>query len=205
MYKYCKQFELVEKDQSRFIKITKEDDDTHGVPFTLEEMNKLWKHKDTPFVDTILILCYSGWRINELAKMPLSDIDLEARTFTGGLKNRYSRNRIVPIHSDIMDLVRNRYNTNFNSLIYHDGTQNIGELKYREYFNAALLASGIQSVHTPHDCRHTFNTLLDNAGVDRVSRYKLMGHKGKDINETVYAHKNIDQLRSAVEKIKVKP
>ena len=45
-----------------------------------------------------------------------------------------------------------------------------------EYFNAALLSCGIQGEHTPHDCRHTFNMLLDNAGVDRVTRYKLMGH-----------------------------
>lgn len=205
MFKYAVQFELVAKDYSQYTRITKEDDDTQGVPFTPEELHLLWEHKDKPFVDTILIYCYSGWRINELAGMPLSDIDLEARTFTGGLKNRYSRNRTVPIHSAIYDMVCNRYNKQFKSLIYHDGSQDIQQCKYREYFNAALLSCGIQTAHTPHDCRHTFNMLLDNAGVDRVARYKLMGHKGKDINENVYTHKDLAQLRAAVEQIKVRP
>lgn len=31
----------------------------------------------------------------------------------------------------------------------------------------------ISTISAPHDCRHTFNMLLDNAGVDRVARYKL--------------------------------
>lgn len=44
--------------------------------------------------------------------------------------------------------------------------------------------------------------LLDSAGVARVARYKLMGHKGQDINENVYTHKDLDQLREAVESIK---
>ena len=158
-----------------------------------------------PFVDTILILCYSGWRINELAKMPLKDIDLESRTFTGGLKNRYSRNRTVPIHSGIYDMVCSRYQTSFESLIYHDGLQAITYNQYRESFSAAVRACGIQTEHTPHDCRHTFNVLLEDAGVDRVTRYKLMGHKGNDINETVYSHKDISQLRNAVEMIKIGP
>ena len=203
MYQYALQFEHVAKDYSAFTKINKEEDDEQGVPFTEDELKLLWKHKDEPFVDTVLIFCYSGWRINELAKMPLDDIDLTERTFTGGLKNRYSRDRTVPIHSQIYDLVLHRYNKQFSSLIYHNGTKKISEAKYRQYFNTALLACGIQIEHTPHDCRHTFNTLLDNAEVDQVTRYKLMGHKGKDINENVYTHKNLDQLRKAIEKIQI--
>ena len=203
MYYYCIQFELVPKDYSQYTRITKEDDDEQGIPFTPEELQLLWNHKDNPFVDTILIYCYSGWRINELAGMPLTDIDLENRTFTGGLKNRYSRNRTVPIHSAIYDMVLHRCNWQFKSLIYHDGSSDIPESKYREYFNAALLSCGIHTEHTPHDCRHTFNMLLDNAGADRVTRYKLMGHKGQDINETVYTHRDIEQLRAAVELIKI--
>lgn len=203
MYKYCLQFEIVEKDYTKFIRITKEDDDVQGVPFTHEELAKLWQHKDTPFVDTILIYCYSGFRINELSTMPLDCIDLQEGTFTGGLKTRYSRDRVVPIHSAVLPMVAVRHDKSFKSLIYHDGTSDITQAKYREHFNAALKACGIDAEHTPHDCRHTFNTLLDEAGVDRVARYKLMGHKGKDINETVYTHKNIDQLREAVESIKI--
>ena len=202
MYKYAVQYELVAKDYSQYTRITKEEDDTQGVPFTKEELRMLWEHKAIPFVDTVLIYCYSGFRINELARMPLENIDLEARTFTGGLKNRYSRNRTVPIHSSIYDMVCCRLDPQFRSLIYHDGSTTISEPKYRECFSAALQACGIRTEHTPHDCRHTFNMLLDNSGVDRVARYRLMGHKGQDINENVYTHKDLGQLREAVEAIK---
>lgn len=145
----------------------------------MEELSLLWQRKDTPFVDTVLIYCYSGWRINELARMPLDGISLDERTFTGGLKNRYSRNRTVPIHSAILEMVSNRLDGRFKSLIYHDGSGTISEQKYRECFNAAIQACGIQTEHTPHDCRHTFNMLLDNAGVDRVPGINLWGTRGR--------------------------
>ena len=99
-------------------------------------------------------------------------------------------------------MVCRRMDGHFRSLIYHDGARNISEQKYRECFHAAIQACGIQTKHTPYDCRHTFNMLLDNAGADRVTRYKLMGHKGQDINENIYTHKDLGQLREAIEAIK---
>lgn len=201
IYRYALQFEIITKNCAEFVRIGKEDDTESGIPFTEEELRKLWEHKGTPFVDTILIYIYSGWRINELAGMPFKDIDLEAHTFTGGLKNRYSRNRTVPIHSKIYELVKARYNPSFRSLIYHDGTQDITEDKYREHFTQALTACGITRKHTPHDCRHTCNSLLIEAKADRIARYKIMGHAGKDINEKVYSHMTTEQLRQELEKI----
>lgn len=204
IYKYAVQCELVAKDYSQYTRITKEDDDTHGIPFTQEELQLLWNHQELPFVDTVLIYCFSGWRINELAQMSLENIDLKKRTFTGGLKNRYSRNRTVPIHSAIYHMVCARMVPGCISLIYHDGKKDISEQRYRECFTEALKACGIRTEHTPHDCRHTFNVLLDSAGVDRVTRYQLMGHKGQDINETIYTHKDLGQLRAAVESIRIR-
>lgn len=201
MYKYALQFEIVDKNRAEFVQITKEDDTEKGVPFTKEERQKLWNHKDEPFVDTILIYIYSGWRINELARMPLEDIDLQRRTFTGGLKTKQSRHRVVPIHSKIYDMVKARYNSRFKSLIYHDGAQDISENDYRKHFKEALLTCGITSEHTPHDCRHTCNMMMDDAEVNRTARYKIMGHAGKDVNERTYSHKDIENLRKELEKI----
>lgn len=202
MDKYAMQNDIIEKSYSAFTEITVEEDDESGVPFTPEELKLLWKNRHLPWVDTVLIYCYSGWRINELAHMPLENIDLMSRTFTGGLKNRFSRNRTIPIHSGIYDMVANRYNPQLKSLIYHDSQKSISEQKYRRYFNQALLDAGIKTPHTPHDCRHTCNTLLEQAGADRIARYRIMGHAGQDINENVYTHKSIDDLRTAIELIK---
>lgn len=193
--------DLIEKNYTQFVRIKIEDDDEHGVPFTEEEIESLWANKDKPFVDTILIYCYSGFRINELAQMPLEDINLKEKTFKGGLKTKYSRERTVPIHSKVYDLVKNRYNKKFKSLIYHDGEKNISESKYRKHFDKALKECGIMEKHTPQDCRHTCNSMLIKAKADRVIRYKIMGHSGKDINEKVYSHLTVEQLREELEKI----
>ncbi|MBS4980692.1 MAG: tyrosine-type recombinase/integrase [Lachnospiraceae bacterium] len=201
MGEYAMQFDIIRKNYAEFVKMTKEEDTEPGKPFTESELALLWQHKDFPFVDTILIYCYSGFRINELAKMPLDDIDLENRTFTGGLKTKYSRGRTIPIHSRIYELVKNRYDRHFASLIYHDGTRDISEIKYREHFDKALKSCGITDKYTPQDCRHTCNSLLIEKKTDRIVRYKIMGHTGKDINEKIYSHITVKQMREELEKI----
>lgn len=196
LYKFAMQFDYVEKDYAQFVRITKEDDDESGVPFTPEDIQKLWQQVNKPWVDSILILIYSGWRISELLNMPVSDIDTSNMTFKGGVKTKASKNRIVPIHSKIQPLVMKRLSEGNNTLL------NISKTYYRKIFNDTLLSVGISGKHTPHDCRHTFATLLNNAGANPVSIKRLMGHESKnDVTEKIYTHKDIEQLRKAIEMI----
>ena len=90
--------------------------------------------------------------------MPLSDIDINNMTFKGGIKTAAGKNRVVPIHSKIQPLVAKRLK------VAQDNLFNISKAAYYDEFNKALLMSGITDIHTPHDCRHTFATMLDNAG-----------------------------------------
>lgn len=57
----------------------------------------------------VLIGIYSGWRPQELAILKLANVDLEARTFTGGLKTEAGIDRVVPIHPLIFSLVEANY------------------------------------------------------------------------------------------------
>ena len=200
MYKYALEYDIVQKDYSQFVKINKEDDDKHGVPFSKEDIEKLWQHKSEPFVDTVLIYIYSGWRISELINMPLEDIDLENRTFKGGVKTRASKNRIVPIHSKIFDMVANRYVEGHKTLFYN-GDKKITAATYYDLFRSALLSAGISKPHTPHDCRHTFATLLNNANANPVAVKRMLGHTTNDITEKIYTHKDIEDLEKEIEKI----
>ena len=85
-----------------------------------------------------------------------------------------------------------------------NGWISINHFAYRKAFAEALKAAGIETPHTPHDCRHTFATLLNNAGANSVSVKRLLGHSlGNDITEKVYTHKDIEQLRIAIETIKI--
>lgn len=51
--------------------------------------------------------------------------------------------------------------------------------------------------HKPHDCRHTFATLMSNAGADTVSLQKIIGHASYQTTANIYTHKDIDQLKMA--------
>lgn len=51
---------------------------------------------------------------------------------------------------------------------------------------------------TPHEARHTFETMLDNAQGNRKCIDMLMGHKSRDIGNRVYNHKTLDQLRETI-------
>ena len=55
---------------------------------------------------------------------------------------------------------------------------------------------------TPHEARHTFETLLDNAGGNRKCIDMLMGHKSTDTGNRVYNHKTLDQLRETIALLK---
>ncbi len=192
MYHYALEYDIIQKDYSKFCKITKEDDDEHGEPFTQEDVNKLWTAAGSvPYVDTILIMIYSGWRVNEF--LSLEEINLKDGFFRGGIKTKASKHRLVPIHSKIADMVKIRLQLGWVDVTYQT---------YMKEFSKALKAAGIKDKHTPHDCRHTFTTLLNNADANSVSIKRLLGHSsGSDITEKIYTHKDIEQLRIAIEKI----
>ena len=71
--------------------------------------------------------------------------------------------------------------------------------QYRTRFDSVMAASRCK--HTPHECRHTFETKLDSAGANRKCIDLLMGHVSKDTGNRVYNHKTLDELKATVELI----
>ena len=150
----------------------------------------------------ILIDIYSGWRPQELAILKIEDINIEEEYFKGGLKTDAGRNRIVPIHPVIKDLVLNRYNKDnialFNDEFGQQGTMMTYD-KYRGRFDKVM--SRLHMDHKPHDERHTFITKAKLAGVDEYVLKLLVGHTINDITEKIYTHREIENLRSELLKI----
>lgn len=193
MYKYADMVELIEKDYSAHISPNVPEDDEHGVAFTDEELNILWKNKENPTVGMILIMCYSGFRISAFHKI---EINLEGMYFRGGVKTKASKERIVPIHSAIVDLVKSR------RAVRPDDFIGKTEANFRNEMYAVLKKLEIPK-HTPHDCRHTFSRLCEKYEVNENDRKRLLGHAFQDITNAVYGHRSIEELRKAIEMIKV--
>lgn len=197
MYKYAVYAEIVSENKAQYVKINIENDTEHGTPFSDQEMQVLWNHTDDQEVQLILIMCYSGWRIGEVANLT---IDFEQKFYQGGSKTKAGKNRIVPIHPAVYDFVMNKVKTQEKLLTY---TQ-----KYHrdKFFYPTLERLGIvgNPKHTPHDCRHTFSMLCEKYGVRENDRKRMLGHSfGGDVTNAVYGHRTLEELREEIEKIKV--
>lgn len=207
VFKYASEYDIIDKDYSQYIKITKAEDDEAGVPFTKEEIHSLWQNVDKiPYTDTVLILIYTGWRITEFLTMHTSNINISDWTMTGGIKTSAGKNRVVPIHSDIKNLVK-RYYKPEKQLFINNPSNNkpMTKTAYYKLFNTVINKCNIKTKHTPHDCRHTFTSLLDSAGANEVCIDRLVGHASKSLTKKTYTHKDIEELRAAVELIKIEP
>lgn len=193
IYAYADIYELCDKDYSAHVKINIEDEAEHGEPFTNDELALLWENKDDPTVEFILIMCYSGYRI--LAYRNIK-VDLKNKFFQGGVKNSSSKDRIVPIHSGILSLVEKRIKRDGELLA-------VTPPVFRKYMRNTLKLLDIKD-HTPHDCRHTFSALCEKYKINENDRKRLLGHSfGQDITNRVYGHRDIEDLRTEIEKIEI--
>ena len=192
MYAYAEANDLADKDYSKFVKINRSDDDEHGEPFTESDLEILWKHQDNETIEMLLIMCYSGFRISAYQSMKTN---LEERYFQGGVKTAAGKDRIVPIHSAIIPLVQRRLDRRGSYL--PDSVQ-----AFRKSMYASLSLLGLKK-HTPHDCRHTFSMLCDKYGVMENDKKTMLGHAFSDVTNKVYRHRELEELRNQIEKIKV--
>ena len=176
------------------------------VPFSDDEIQTLWDNIDFPFVDMILIGIYTGFRPQELAILKVKDIDWSKKTVKGGLKTDAGRNRIVPIHPGIEELVKKNYDkaremhsdTLFNDKNGQQGT-NLTYDKYRGRFTKVMKRFNME--HRPHDTRHTFITIGKRSNVDEYILKLIAGHAINDVTEKVYTHRTVADMRDEILKI----
>ena len=69
---------------------------------------------------------------------------------------------------------------------------------YNYYFKKNLEKINIKN-HTVHDTRHTFATLLNNANANSKSITELIGHEKYPTTERIYTHKDLEELRKAID------
>lgn len=195
LYKYAISHEICSDNKAILTTIEKEEDDEHGVPFTIEQIRKFWKHSDNEEVQFILIMCYSGFRISEFREI---EVDLKKGYFHGGIKTKTSKIRYVPIHPAIYDFVKARIEKYHSLLACASSTYRIG------HFYPALekLKMVGDPKHTPHDCRHTFSMLCQKYKISDTDRKIMLGHSfGNDVTNAVYGHRDVEDLKVELSKI----
>jgi integrase len=200
LFKYARENDIVEKDYSEFVEIDVDKSESTRSIFTLKERDLLWANVDKiDFIDTVLIMIYSGLRPGELLELRTDNIEIEQQTMRGGIKTNAGKNRIIPINEKILPFIAKRKAEGHEFLIHHDDKQ----MSYYVYYNIKWkeVMDQLQMAHKPHDCRHTFATMMDKAKADKLCIKRIMGHAVKDITENIYTHKDIEDLIEAIDLI----
>lgn len=219
MLDYAVEHEIVSQNCSRSFNISsdiKKEEKTvekEHIPFTEEELQLLWDNVyNIPYMDILLIQCYSGWRPQELGLIELENVDIENWTFEGGMKSRAGIGRIVPIHTKIRPLVLKRYEEarSLGSKYLFNSTEDVSSqsrmlLTYSRYYKCFVKIKSMLPLdpeHRPHDGRIHFVTMAKEAKVDEYAIKYIVGHAIADLTERVYTKRNIDWLKEEIEKIK---
>lgn len=217
MLDYAVEYELVDKNYARTFNISNEilkesESNRKGhIDFTEEEMSILWENIDkVPFVDVVVMQCYSGWRPQEMSELLVENIDLENNTWLGGIKTDAGTDRTIPIHSKIRPLVERRYyeakSIGSKYLINSKANGTSGTKftydKYRHRFDTIKEVLNLNPKHRLHDPRVQFVSMAKFYNLDEYAIKYIVGHVIDDITEKIYTKRDDEWLRREIEKIK---
>lgn len=213
MLDFAVEYELTDRNLAKNISIhDKKPASKHHMSFTEDEMSLLWNSLDVPYVDVVLIQCYTGMRPQELGLIEISNVDLDNSCIIGGMKTDAGRNRVIPIHPKIRVLVEMRYrnaqhlNSKYLFNCVDSGAKSddirMTYSKYRKRFVRIVEQLHLDQRHKPHDGRKTFVTMAKKAKLDEYAIKYIVGHAINDITEEVYTDRQVDWLLEEIKKIK---
>ena len=216
MFDYAVENGLVDRNPSRMFHINKNiEKESKNVKnphldFSDEEMNILWKNVEHDYTVTMMIVqCCMGWRPLELLRIEVKDVDIENWMIKGGMKTEAGTDRLVPIHPQIMDIVKRLYDdaitNNSPTLFFTNGSngspKSIEYRSYKKHFETVCENLNFSEHHRPHDCRVHFVMACKNYGVNEYAIKYMVGHVIDDITEKVYTKRDTKWLASELSKV----
>ena len=201
MFKYAMEIDIVSKNYAEFVVVTGGEDATVKTVFSEEEIDRLWENHSTYGYDleNTLILLYTGMRIEEMLQMEIKNVNLEDHYMIGGLKTAAGKERTIPIHDRIYDIIKKRCEMHSKYIVEYKGKKTTYMVARKRFDD---VNKALRIFHTPHECRHTFVSRMDTAGVSQIITKMIVGHKQDDLTSQVYTHKKVDELLAGINKIK---
>ena len=204
MYSYAVKYEIIppEKDISRYVDIDKDKKVYKKTIFNTRQIYKLFRATDEHrYAKMILMHMMLGTRPSEFLAIEKTDVKLRQRyLIIRESKTEAGRNRIIPLHKQTLPFwieflaENNKYIATDNNGIH------LNYSRFRTRFDKTLIELKIKR-HTPHECRHTLASLLNNADANPTAIKRILGHASSSITEKHYTHKDLHQLKKAMDLI----
>jgi|GEM_PF-334116 len=145
---------------------------------------------DQQLADLILIGAYTGARIEELASLKCSEINIGENSILIIDAKTEAGNRLVPIHPKIKTKVKKMIDASTDGYLFTDLTEN----KYGDKSNAIgkrfgrlKKKLGYTKSHVFHSIRKTFTTMLEENGVSENLAADIVGHEKPRITYGLYS------------------
>lgn len=198
LYNYGMQNDIVSKNYAQFIEMPKatRKEKMRFSDFDIARIEQLAKTED--MAQLLLVLIYTGFRINELLSLTRFNVDLDKMIITGGGKTEAGTDRIVPIHAKILPIIKEWIKR--DDFVVIDG-------KVRQYDNIAKLFKAFKQKYnfddslTLHCTRHTCASLMAAKGIDPIYITKILGHTNYNLTAKVYTHLDTLALYQEINKI----
>ena len=192
-------------DISRYIEIDKKRIVYPKSPFNTRQLNRVKRlaESDEPlsrWAKVVVMMIYSGVRPSEMLAVRKADVKLKQRYFiVRESKTEAGENRAVPISRKALPYYQLWMQEKGRTLIVDDKGEQLSYHRFRTRFDNVMTATSCH--HTPHECRHTCATLLDNAGANDTAVKRILGHASPGVTKGTYTHKSLHELKKAIDLI----
>ena len=168
--------------------------------FSPAEVETLWDHSTDPTVSIVLILVYTGLRIDELLTLLKVNVHLDDRWIDVTDAKTKAGIRQVPIAEKIVPLVAQWFDNSSDHLVCSKRGRPISYPNFlTTYWRPTM--KDLRFDHSPHDTRHTCTSLLTEAGTDDRILRSILGHTGETLAEKVYTEIDIRIKLEAINRI----
>lgn len=191
LYEYAMRHELVNKDLSSLIELDKYKASKRE-SISQTDIKKILKGEDV----IPIILLYTGLRIGELLDIKSKNVDIKSRIMIGGLKTEAGRDRKIPIHKNILPIVKKLLSEGNEYLISKNGKK----IKYNDYYRNVWNQNPVLIPYTPHFTRHTMISRAVKLELNQEVLKAVVGHSSSDVTSSVYTHVDSDQLIDFIDK-----
>ena len=203
LFRYAMELDIVDRNYAEYLYIKKSEKNEKAA-FTTEQLQTMWnKTADLPNIKYILVLCYTGMRLNEMLEAKTSNYHKDDGYFITGSKTEAGKNRIITISPKLQPFFEGFAK---GDLLFFE--KRIAGKKFRnDIFYPTLQALGMDTINpdgthllTPHCCRHTFATLMKKINAPATDKQKLIGHSKFEMTAH-YTHTDLESLRKITDNL----
>lgn len=183
-------------------------------PFDFEQMAALVEAAAGDWRGAILLAYYTGARLQDVANMRWESVDLESQliSFRAGKTDRCIA---IPMHDALHEfLIETAAPDSSKAFLFPSlanrraGGKSGLSMAFKRIMERARVSGEVarkaKGQHgrivnslSFHSLRHSFNSIMANAGVSQEIRQKLTGHASPEMNKR-YTHHELEPLRAAI-------